>query len=115
VTPYARLIGDITVDDLRALEVAKAFLRELPEEPHRSCHYVARKLVPSVGGKVEDGYFGQVGWEHSWIVLPSGNILDAYPIAAAEPFLVVTGGKTAITTPWDELYIKARIEAAEAV
>lgn len=46
-----------------------------------SCHVVAaavQRAWPSL--KLVHGRF-MMHWEHSWLVTPSGNIIDAYPIA----------------------------------
>jgi len=80
------------------------------EEVLVSCHMIARALA-RVFPEVEshDGYFARRGQRHSWLTIrrDSRLIIDPYPIALLGGPIMVHGGY--ITTPWDRLYIKARL------
>lgn len=46
-----------------------------------SCHILARAVRSQFKNlKVKDGFFNRF-CEHSWLVTPSGNIIDVYPVA----------------------------------
>jgi len=75
-----------------------------------SCHMIARglaRIFPEVTR--HDGYFVRLGQRHSWLTVRNdpGLIIDAYPVALlGGPIMVHCG---LVTTPWDHLYIKARL------
>ena len=77
-----------------------------------SCHMVARALTHIFPGvKWEDGYFVRRGQRHSWLRVEGDRtlIIDPYPIAVlGGPIMVYVGF---LTTPWDKLYIKAKLSS----
>ncbi|MBI2023069.1 hypothetical protein HYT01_00705 [Candidatus Giovannonibacteria bacterium] len=46
-----------------------------------SCHILARAIARVFGLDFVDGHF-LTAYEHSWVTLPSGKIIDVYPVAA---------------------------------
>jgi hypothetical protein len=56
-----------------------------------SCHMIARGLSCNLGLEYKDGYFYDMGWNHSWLVTPvSEHIIDPYPWGAlGGPLLIV--------------------------
>lgn len=44
-----------------------------------SCHILARAVAMVFGLKCVDGFFHPT-FSHSWLVTPSGNIVDVYPV-----------------------------------
>lgn len=65
-----------------------------------SCHIIARALAKVYGLRYQDGYFcGK--YQHSWLVMPSGNIVDPYPVGALGGPIMVDG---ASCSPWPDLY-----------
>jgi len=66
-----------------------------------SCHLICRGIEAHVKGVyAKDGYFHR-RHQHSWLVSRSGrSIIDAYPVAAAAPFIVSSDR----ASPWAELY-----------
>jgi hypothetical protein len=52
--------------------------------------------------KYVDGHFYKVGHEHSWLDMGNGIIVDMYPIASSNPFMV---DASHWMIPWNKLYI----------
>lgn len=44
-----------------------------------SCHILARAVGRVFGLKCVDGFFHPT-FQHSWLVTPSGNVIDVYPV-----------------------------------
>src|SRR3989338_4255489 len=44
-----------------------------------SCHILARALAQVFSLEFKDGYFYQ-NFDHSWLITPHDNIIDAYPV-----------------------------------
>jgi hypothetical protein len=71
-----------------------------------SCHHLARAVAacfPGAGARVVDGRFNG-GWEHSWLALPSGWLLDVYPIARGDGTCVLLDARSG--SPWRGLYVE---------
>lgn len=100
----------ITNAHLQDFDLANVFLAYIKEKQvgHWSCHELCRafsRLTVGLTWKVQDGYFGLFGYQHSWLWHrdPESNtvvILDVYPIAGAAPHMVVCS-----ESPWTHLYI----------
>jgi len=75
-----------------------------------SCHMIVRGLARVFPGvDRHDGYFARFGQRHSWLTVRNDPrlVIDAYPVALlGGPIMVHCGF---ITTPWDRLYIRARL------
>ena len=110
----------VPAEDLLLFEKIEGQIQKMPEvdlgvnkEGRKvlvSCHMVARALArifPEVAYK--DGYFGRHGQRHSWLRVKRNPklIIDPYPIALIGGPIMVHGGF--ITTPWDKLYIEAKL------
>lgn len=118
VTPFTIMDGIITSEETELLEKVRRLLENFPEmklfrdgkEYLISCHHLARAIGSIFGLAAKDGYFGRVGVEHSWILLPphkmaqEGNILDVYPVGQAGGPMIVAGSSH---SPWRKLYIEA--------
>lgn len=61
-----------------------------------SCHMLARAVAKLLKQKYVDGYF-YPNFEHSWIVLPSGAIVDLYPISILGGPILMAGGCNSVT------------------
>lgn len=85
MTPYALIRGGIPKDDVVMFEKIGTAVRALPdvdengEEIILSCHILARALAQVFSLEFKDGYF-YPNFEHSWLVTPRNNIIDAYPV-----------------------------------
>lgn len=66
----------VSAADRNIWEEATALVARLPESKVVRCHELARAVGEILDLRVQDGKFGMV--EHSWLWLPSGNILDVY-------------------------------------
>jgi len=88
MTPLAVLSSDIKATDMAALVQCVELLKELPDT--FSCHQVCERLAPQIlGARWVKGKFNH--YDHSWLELASGNILDPYPWACGSgPLLVVS-------------------------
>ncbi|MFA6076699.1 MAG: hypothetical protein WC735_01335 [Candidatus Paceibacterota bacterium] len=93
--------------------VTQEYATKLPKSvkfPTFECHTICRAIAKHIHGlKVVDGYYVGVAQqhrngkvvaqlqycEHSWLVTPSGSIIDPYPVGclATNPILVVNRGK----------------------
>lgn len=112
MVPYSIARGDITPQDIKALEVANGVMREIGDNSPIliTCHILARLVETQIkNGKCIDGHFVG-GWRHSWIQLDSTNILDVYPIAASNPFVVVGQNSNRIFQPWANFYMPAKLD-----
>ena len=75
-----------------------------------SCHHVAHALAKVFPVEVRDGYFGNKGWRHSWLVTRNEMIIDSYPWAMiGGPFLV----DTRFFSPWPKLYIENNLSGLD--
>jgi hypothetical protein len=98
--------GMITADDIAMLTTVKRAIDLLPDIPlgtELSCHILARAVrnVFTSNMEVESGYF-YPSFQHSWLRLPSKNILDVYPVGiVGGPILVKAGWAL---DPGDRLY-----------
>lgn len=116
--PY--MTGLISQEDLFLFQKIEKVVHEMPEVDLGvdqlgdrmliSCHMVSRALAhlfPEVEWK--DGYFARFGQRHSWLKIKrSPNLtIDPYPVALVGGPIMVHGGF--ITTPWDKLYIEAKL------
>ena len=82
-------------DDLATYRLAERFVRLAPsvdrDGKELRCHEMARavamfaQLPPD---SVRDGYY-ELGCQHSWIVLPSRHVLDAYAVGRHPPVQLV--------------------------
>lgn len=110
--PHSITSGDITHKDLGALAMARDIIEQIADnDPNKiTCHILARLVAARVPGtKCIDGHFVG-GWRHSWVKLPSRNILDVYPIAASNPFIVVGQNNNRIFQPWAKFYIENKLD-----
>lgn len=88
MTPYARKF--VSVEDFKLLQRVKLAVNELPDldlgkndrgqQIVLSCHMLARAVGSVFSLRVVDGRYCH-RMQHSWNVLASGHIIDAYPIA----------------------------------
>lgn len=65
-----------------------------------SCHMLARAIGKIFNLKIVDGYYHH-GYEHSWLVTPSGHIIDVYPVGMIGGPLICIGGRF---SPFNSLY-----------
>lgn len=45
-----------------------------------SCHILVRAAAKVYNLKYQDGFFPAIGFEHSWLLTPTGNVIDVYPV-----------------------------------
>lgn len=114
--PYVLWMQDpVPLADMEMFKQISGVVRELPDYlfdlPNKrrgvcvndySCHLICRGIEAHFKGVyAEDGYFHNKHQRHSWLVSRSGrSIIDAYPVAAAVPFIVSNDR----ASPWAELY-----------
>lgn len=99
--------GDIPEGDLLLYERAIQLIDWVDRED-MTCHVLARAIAKLLKAKHVDGYFCRPCWRHSWVVLPTGNILDVYPIGGCMPVLVTTG-MGLIPLPWSDMYVPKKL------
>lgn len=117
MTPYAAEFG-VTAQDLVLYSSVRDALCALPRVAMGvdqagkpivlSCHIICRamrKRIP-VGVAVEDGYFAN-HYQHSWLRLQSGNILDLYPVAVASGPILWDGK---FPSPAAKLFERAKLQ-----
>ncbi|MEX1063912.1 MAG: hypothetical protein WD898_01205 [Candidatus Paceibacterota bacterium] len=104
MTPYA-----ITVAPHSDLQVLAKIIKvmeympdiELPDKEEVSCHMIARALAEFFPVQYKDGYFPRKGYQHSWLVTQTGNVIDAYPWA-------IVGGPVMLDmrlgSPWNGMF-----------
>lgn len=110
--------GDIKQVDLDALHLTEKVIALLPQGKFKvNCHTLSRVMAKLTHGKCEDGYFFGRGWQHSWVRLPSRNLLDCYPIAASNPFIVVDELRYCLTAwgaaAWLKPWLGVQLVSAE--
>lgn len=108
-----------SADDYTALRTVTEFLGKLPmdvlgENHELTCHDVCRILAATgVKAHVVDGYF-RPGFLHSWLVTPSGAIIDPYPpFIGSGPLLIQTRERPDALNPWFGMYQEADIEVPQ--
>lgn len=99
MTPHAIETGDIHGKHLEALVAARTALAEMPDG--LDCHEVCARLAALLKVSHARGKFN--GYEHSWLALPGGVILDPYPWASASGPLLIVGW----AMMWRDLYVEA--------
>jgi hypothetical protein len=105
--------GDIPEGDLLLYDRAIEVVDKIDDED-MTCHVLARVVAKELKDLAKsdvvhvDGYFCRPCWRHSWVVLPTGNILDVYPIGGCMPMLVTVGCGT-IVLPWSDMYVHKRL------
>ena len=87
--PYAISSNGIPKEDVDLLEKIGETVRTLPDvnlgvsadgkKIVLSCHILARALAQVFSLEFKDGYF-YPNFEHSWLITPRDNIIDAYPV-----------------------------------
>ena len=96
MTPW--VMSQTSEEDLAIYKKVKVAVVNLPELNYGtyedgekivlSCHLLARAIQEVFGIPTVDGFFGGY-FNHSWNMLPSGNIIDAYPVGiVGGPLLV---------------------------
>lgn len=75
------------------------------EEIILSCHILARAIAKLFSLKFVDGYF-HPNYNHSWLLTPTGNLIDVYPIAVLGGPILISG---AFSSPARWLYKKENI------
>lgn len=100
MTPYVARY--LTPEDLRLFEKIRQLVQELPDnldlgiddggrQVVLSCHVLVRALANVLGLQYVDGYFSS-RYDHSWLLTPSGHIIDPYPVAIwGGPFMIDGG------------------------
>ncbi len=83
------------VSDLVYYRKARRAVQRMPSYDEHGlelrCHEVARavaRVLELPGEFVRDGYY-ELGCQHSWIVLPSGHVLDVYAVGRLPPVQLV--------------------------
>jgi hypothetical protein len=112
MTPHSVLLGDVRPGHVETLKAVRQVVRSLPDglDCHQVCAAVASALPPGTVGHVR-GHFSNKGYPHSWLVIPGAAvIIDAYPWAGHEPFLVCTAG----LSPWRFLYVPRPVQACSS-
>lgn len=76
-----------------------------------TCHLLVRALAQILEIDFKDGLFAE-GYQHSWLVLPSRWIIDAWPVGimSASGPLLVDASPDRITAPGRALYKAQRIK-----
>lgn len=120
--PYMQSL--IRTEDLRLFREIESLINDMPEvnlgvdatgkKVLVSSHMIAHalpNLFPRL--KAQDGFFARRGQNHSWLTIRENRylIIDPYPIALLGGPIMVHGGFA--TTPWNSLYIEARLEELE--
>jgi len=111
------VLSRLPVKDVELFEKVRRAVTDLPDvdlgedrtgqKVFLSCHMLARAVGQVFGLKHVDGYF-YPNYEHTWVLTPSGNILDVYPVGIlGGPFLVDAGMDC--PSPARRLYKKKRI------
>jgi hypothetical protein len=88
-----------TPADLTAYVRARAMVKMMPEG--HTCHEVAAAVGSVLGLSPVKGTYG--GFDHSWLVLPSGHVLDVYAPGRLPPVQLVHVGAYAL--PESGLYV----------
>jgi hypothetical protein len=110
MTPYCRRF--ITDEEIAIFHEIKDAVETLPDinlgknENGKaiilSCHILARAVSKVFAVPYNDGYF-HPNFEHSWIVIPGGHIVDLYPVSIYGGPILMTGGKYSIAANY---YVK---------
>lgn len=69
------------VELFKEIQQKLAKIDRFPIKVTLTCHMLARAISELYGLKVVTGYW-RPGWEHSWILTISHNIIDVYPWCA---------------------------------
>ena len=121
MTPYAVKFG-VTASDLVLYGTVRDAVVALPDldlgldakgaSIVLSCHIICRAVrrLIKTGVKVEDGFFAG-SYQHSWLRLQSGNILDIYPVAVASGPILWDGK---FPSPAERLFRRAVLGTAIA-
>ncbi len=87
MTPY--VVSQLPPADIELWKRIRAAVEALPdfdirndkdEKVELSCHILARAVSTTFGLGFYDGFYRSPGFDHSWIVTSSGNVIDVYPI-----------------------------------
>lgn len=89
-----------TEQDL-TLHMAASKLVSLMPEDGRSCHKVAALIADALDLPLVRGGYGII--EHSWLVLPSGTLLDVYAPGRYPPVQLVDA--RTVTLPESKSYV----------
>ena len=113
--PYAIKEGIVSPDELDLTRKIAQIIQALPDVPippdlhgtkqEVSCHMLVRAihaLYPEL--QVQDGFYHSQ-YPHSWLLTPTGNVLDVYPVAGASGPLLLAGGEA---SPVLHLYTRKR-------
>lgn len=78
--------------DMKYFEEASGLVARMPDFDNElrelRCHEVAQVVGCLLDLRVRDGKY-EIGCEHSWLVLPTGNILDVYAVGRHPPVQLV--------------------------
>jgi hypothetical protein len=100
MTPYAVEHGHLNARHADILKAVRALVASLPDG--LDCHQVCRAAAAIVPLTHVRGHFHGKGWPHSWLEVPGEDVvIDAYPWAGSEPFMV----STAAMSPWQFVYV----------
>jgi hypothetical protein len=100
MTPYARQF--VSDKEFELFLKIKELVTKLPDlnlgpdhfghEIELSCHMLARAVADIFSLEFMDGYF-TIGYKHSWVLTPKGQIIDVYPVAMlGGPILMEASG-----------------------
>ncbi|MDP2668851.1 MAG: hypothetical protein Q8P07_03405 [bacterium] len=89
MTPYT--LRFIPEDEVKLFEKIRAAILRMPDldlgrdendsEIILCCHILARAVAKVFSLRYEDGYFSErTPYSHSWVLTPTGNIIDLYPV-----------------------------------
>lgn len=95
MTPWVVKEGYISKEELELFQEIRQAVERLPDirlNSVLSCHVLARsvKIVFGESLEVVDGHLYPT-YAHSWLKLPSGNVIDVYPVGIIGGPLLVEG------------------------
>jgi len=131
MTPYARRF--VSDEEFELFLKIRELVTKLPDldlgldhSGHKidlSCHMLVRAVATIFSLEFVVGYF-TVGYQHSWVLTPNGNVIDVYPVATlGGPILMEANGfsparncylkmngKRDYKVPSEEPWFKASVE-----
>jgi hypothetical protein len=90
VIPEAERTGDVPANHRLIMEKADALF--MVTGIRHNCHTMCALFVeryPQFQGTVKTGRYLSI-YDHSWIELPGGAILDIYPVGGVRPLMVTS-------------------------
>lgn len=100
MTPHAIIEGDLPALASKILKLADRIMEQLP--PGATCHDAVDAWMKRTGmGNRKRGRYMGV-FEHSWVDLGAGAILDLYPVGGVRPLMVTAKAFWLVPNPYQE-------------